>query len=114
MSRYVPNWLGPLAVLVLTGCTMCASTFDQCGPMFDNACPGGCESNSRAGSVLSAAPAGSDQFVEVVGDDAAAVAPEQKKVRSPASSNLPPIQSVAPPTEGWKASKPGQSPPPKR
>ena len=114
MSRHLFAWIGTLAVLVFSGCTMCASTFDQCGPTLDSACPGQCGSSSRAGSVLSTVPAGADQYVEVVGGETSGGTPGQKSVQPVGSPNWRSEHGDTAPTEGWKASKPGQAPLPKR
>lgn len=52
------------AVASALGCTMCASPYDDCGPVFSGGCREGCSTGVRAGSVLSQASAGEVVFEE--------------------------------------------------
>ena len=50
-SRFV--WIPAGLLLIAAGCTMCANSYDECGPTFRGGCPQECRSHARAGSILS-------------------------------------------------------------
>jgi hypothetical protein len=87
------------------GCAMCASPYDECGPVFSGGCRGGCNGTSREGSILSGGAA-----AEVVSDDL-----EQTRIDSQADRTVDaadqgqPTPTTAPPkpraqSDGWKSS----------
>lgn len=92
-----------LVVLSLTfpmGCRMCASPYDECGPMPGGACTGNCDSTARAGSILSVASniLPPQEVHEHQGQ--AAPLPETPRPQGKTSST-----TDAPLGDGWKSSK---------
>jgi len=95
--------LASLVVFALTlpiGCRMCANPYDECGPMSGGTCSATCDSNARAGSVLSGVSNAitPDEWTEPqrAGSQTPATRPPQ--IKSPPAKETPP-------SEGWKSSK---------
>lgn len=98
-----------IALPAALGCTMCAAPFDECGPVLNGPCPGGCCSDVRAGSVLSP---GAYPMAEVVTGEPTTADPSQPVPMVPGAKMPPrtivptPAMPIAPatpprPTE-WK------------
>jgi len=106
MPRSVFVWIAAYCLSAAAGCTMCANTYDECGPVYGDGCSCQCGSNGRAGSVLSGggAPMVGDAG-EVPGTPAVssdrAVEPGQPAKRA---DNVSPI-----PAEKWRTSKAAES-----
>ena len=110
----------PLALLVAaTGCTMCANSYDECGPTFRGGRPQQCKSNARAGSILSGAQYPSDEDA-VVGEELSSGGVDQlpgkvlsvtdKKAERPTLAT-PPAGAVPTPEAGaWKSKAPAKTP----
>lgn len=95
--------LACLVVFSLTlplGCRMCASPYDECGPVPGGTCSGACDSNARAGSVLSGVS------TAIMPDEG--IEPQPPASKTPA---MPTPQTKSPskpdnsPPEGWKSSQ---------
>jgi hypothetical protein len=112
MSRSLLLYI-PLGLLVVAaGCTMCANSYDECGPTFTGRCPQQCKSTARAGSILSAEaylpnePAALD---EEWSSDGAGQVPGKvlsitdRKVDKPPIAASPAAELSAPVTSGWKS-----------
>jgi hypothetical protein len=57
MRRAVIAWAGIGLLLLAAGCTMCAGTYDYCGPVVDGSCNCPCDTRVRTGSILGGASA---------------------------------------------------------
>lgn len=102
MSRGICRLLAPALLSLATGCTMCASPYDYCGPTF-NAKGDPCYVVERAGSIF--APAGDMYY----GDPS--VAPSE--LPTPGTSTPTPVgnsgselASEIPPVTGPEAASP--------
>jgi len=65
MARAILAWSVVALLALTTGCTMCASPHDDCGPTYTGECGTQCAPNARAGSILSE-PLGSFSSNEMV------------------------------------------------
>ncbi len=91
----------------VTGCTMCSSSYYECGPMFNGGCPEQCDPTARAGSAFSGRPASASEAGDLeslpgdvlsVDDGAVAQSPPGTPAAAPAT--------VKPsPSGGWKPSR---------
>jgi len=101
MRRSVLGWIAVGLVVGLSGCTMCASPYDDCGPVHEGMCGSGCGAESRAGSVLSGASLAMPESEAVLGE-----MPVTGDLRS---NSIPPARHPtqgAASAEGWKSHKP--------
>ena len=107
MSRSLIAWIACCWLVATAGCTMCANTFDECGPTANCQCAGGCGSDVRAGSILSGAAL-------PMGDPEAMAGQALPPTEMPAGPVTQPKRSTVEaqglPTQGWKSSKPGETP----
>lgn len=53
MIRTYVAWILVALIVPAFGCRMCASTWDDCGPVVDGSCGPECNSDARVGSILS-------------------------------------------------------------
>jgi len=120
MSRASFRWI-PLGLLVVAaGCTMCASTYDECGPTFAGGYGQQCRPYGRAGSNLS----GGDQAVseeptvaeEPMPPDGYEPAPRKvlsvtdRKVEQSAQPARPAGDASQSGENGWKSKAPTRAP----
>ncbi len=113
MSR---AWIASLVMGIaaaVTGCTMCGSSYYECGPMFDGGCPEQCTSTARAGSAFSgpstSSPNPSDSEPlpgEVLSVEESAVEPSPPSPPPAAPAAVKPS-----PSGGWKPSRPREASP---
>ncbi len=119
MSRSLLLWI-PLALLVAaTGCTMCANSYDECGPIFRGGCPQQCKSNARAGSILSGVQYSSDEDT-IVGEELSSGGVDQlpgkvlsvtdKKAERPTLAAPPAGAASSPESGAWKSKSPAKTP----
>jgi len=112
MSRSLLLWI-PLGLLVIAaGCTMCANTYDECGPTLTGGCPQQCKSTARAGSILSGDLYPSDDYTttreEMSPGDLGQVPGKvlsitDRKADKPAITAPPTGDLSSPETGGWKS-----------
>ncbi len=113
MSR---AWIASLMIglaAAVTGCTMCRSSYYECGPMFNGGSPEQCDSTARAGSAFSGRSASALQAGdfesppdEVLSVDEGLV--EQGRPSTPAAA---PAAAKPLPSGGWKPSRPREASP---
>jgi len=100
MSRLPFAWIAAFGLLGFAGCSMCANTYDECGPTWGGGCGHTCGMEGRAGSVLS----GGDPMVDSGESSGQTAVQVDKTVGAPGLK--PPTGQLAPiPAEGWKASR---------
>lgn len=101
MSR-LTALIGILLLLPGTGCTLCCAPYDECGPLCNGECGGGCCSTARAGGYSYSQ---ADYYEEVTPTRAPRLAP------TPAAPRPTPAPEVAPettpPTETPEVESPG-------
>lgn len=112
MSRRSLLWV-PIGLLVVAaGCTMCANTYDECGPTFTAGCSQQCRSTARAGSILSDGPSLAEE--PVLAPEAASAAGganvpgkvmtiTDRKVEGPTAAPRSAGEPSGPETGGWKS-----------
>jgi hypothetical protein len=66
MSRTVLSWIAVGIITLFSGCAMCASPYDYCGPTVTGQCGDNCDPNApRAGSIISGSMAPTMAYSEV-------------------------------------------------
>ncbi len=103
MSRTILSWLMVGLVTLLSGCAMCASPYDYCGPTVTGQCGDECDPNApRAGSILSGsvAPtlAESEIMVSSTGSTEDSLLEELMSTTPAESIDAP---TIAPAQQGW-------------
>ena len=106
MSRSLLACIGACCLIAAAGCRMCAHPYDECGPMSGGGCSQGCGSSVRAGSIMSGESASAVDAGEVSDQT---ISPADNAME-PARQPRKPARAEAAPAEGWKASKPLESP----
>jgi hypothetical protein len=107
MARSPLAWIACCSLVAAAGCTMCASTYDDCGPMANGRCADGCGSDVRAGSILSGGPVPMGAPDALAGHALPATGAGPTPVMQPYT---PAGDAQDLPTHGWKSSKPAEVP----
>lgn len=100
MPRSLFVWIAASCLLGFAGCSMCANTYDECGPTCGGGCGSTCGMEGRAGSLLS----GGDPMIDSADFQSQAVLPRDK-IASPRGPTQPTDKLAPIPSEGWKSSK---------
>jgi hypothetical protein len=110
MSRAWIAWLFAGLLTLAGGCKMCASPYDECGPLFSGQNPSQCNPGVRAGSVLSASatpaalPAANGEVLSVTDANAFEAAPALAKPAGESSAQpaVVPTDPQSSVSRGWK------------
>jgi hypothetical protein len=105
MARSLLAWIACFSLVAAAGCTMCANTYDECGPMTNGRCADGCGSDVRAGSILSGGPIPTSAPDALAGQALPAIGGAPAPVLQP---SRPSGDAQGLPTQGWKSSKPAK------
>jgi hypothetical protein len=99
MSRTLLGWILMAFVAAGAGCTMCATPYDECGPVLTGDCAS-CRSNVRTGSVLSGGPSPSPDVPTVEPGSAVEQARPSRGLHPVPDASLQPPEIPAPATNG--------------
>jgi hypothetical protein len=108
MSRTLLGWFLMALVAAGAGCTMCATPYDECGPVLTGDCAS-CRSNVRRGSVLSAGAESSGDVVRAEAESAVEQTPPSSALHPIPDTSLEPPATPVPGTngpsqpDGWRA-----------
>ncbi len=108
MARSLLAWVACCLLVAAAGCTMCANTYDECGPMATGRCGDECGSNARAGSILSGGPMPMSTADASAGQALPATEGRPAPLVQPGG---PAGDAQSLPTQGWKSGKPSEVPP---
>ena len=107
MARSLLAWIACWSLVAAAGCTMCANTYDECGPVANGRCADGCGSDVRAGSILSGGPVPMGASDALAGQALPATEGGPRPIMQP---YRPAGDAQGLPTQGWKSGKPAEIP----